>query len=105
MELDLQNSELEEVAAKQNYSGLIDYDVYVMSAKEKVFMFCLRLRIVCNRLYFYHHIIGALILTPLALLYPKRKTKDIIEKRKVSLICNLKICFIRFRLPLLRESR
>jgi len=37
MELDLQNSELEEVAAKQNYSGLIDYDVYVMSAKEKVF--------------------------------------------------------------------
>jgi len=80
MELDLQNSELEEVAAKQNYSGLIDYDVYVMSAKEKVFYVLL---------IFYHHIIGALILTPLALL--KRKTK--------------KICFIRFRLPLLRESR
>jgi len=76
MELDLQNSELEEVAAKQNYSGLIDYDVYVMSAKEKVFYVLLAgFGIVCNRLYFYHHIIGALILTPLALLYPKRKNE------------------------------
>jgi len=106
MELDLQNSELEEVAAKQNYSGLIDYDVYVMSAKEKVFYVLLAASVLFAIGYiFYHHIIGALILTPLALLYPKRKTKDILRRGKVSLICNLKICFIRFRLPLLRESR
>jgi len=52
MELDLQNSELEEVAAKQNYSGLIDYDVYVMSAKEKVFYVLLAASYCCNRLYF-----------------------------------------------------
>jgi len=86
MELDLQNSELEEVAAKQNYSGLIDYDVYVMSAKEKVFYVLLAASVLFAIGYiFYHHIIGALILTPLALLYPKRKTKDIIEKRKSEL--------------------
>jgi len=56
-----------------------------MSAKEKVFMFCLRLRYCCNRLYFLPPYNRALILTPLALLYPKRKTKDIIEKRKSEL--------------------
>jgi len=70
------NSELEEVAAKQNYSGLIDYDVYVMSAKEKVFYVLLcGFGIVCNRLYFLPPYNRALILTPLALFISEEKNE------------------------------
>ncbi|HHV29392.1 type II secretion system F family protein [Acetivibrio mesophilus] len=82
MELGLQNKELEEVSIEQS-SSLIDYDVYVMSFKETVLYILLAASVLFAIGYiFYHNIILALFLTPFALLYPKRRTKDIIKKRK-----------------------
>ncbi|HOM03331.1 MAG TPA: type II secretion system F family protein [Acetivibrio sp.] len=83
MELDLKNNELKDVAAQQNYSGLVDYGVYVMSFKEKFLYFLLAaLALFAIGYIFYHSVLLALFLTPFAFLYPKRRTKDIIEKRK-----------------------
>lgn len=71
------------MVVEKNYSGLIDYDIYVMSFKEKSLYFLLAAAVLFVIGYiFYHNIILSLLLTPFALLYPKRKTKDIIEKRK-----------------------
>jgi len=55
---------------------LIDYDVYVMSAKEKVFYVLLAASVLFAIGYiFYHHIIGALILTPLAAFISEEKNE------------------------------
>ena len=75
-----------EVAAGQNQRSLVDYDVYIMSFKERVLYILAAAAVLFTiGFIFYHHIILSMLLTPFALLYPKIRTKDIIDKRKYEL--------------------
>lgn len=79
----LKNAELKEETLGQNYNNLIDYDVYVMKPGERLLYILLAAAVLfAIGCIFYHNIILSLLLTPFALLYPKRRTQQIIEKRK-----------------------
>jgi tight adherence protein B len=67
-------------------SGFVDYDTYIMSKKEKIFYFLIAaIALFALGFVFYHNSIVSLVICPLALLYPKIRTKEIIEKRKTML--------------------
>lgn len=62
---------------------LIDYDVYIMSKRERVLYTALAAAVIFVVGYiFYRSIILSLLICPFALMYPKLRTKDIVGKRK-----------------------
>ncbi|MCX7921650.1 MAG: type II secretion system F family protein [Clostridia bacterium] len=67
-------------------TSLTDYNVYIMSSKEKLGYIALAAAVIFTvGFIFYHSIILSALLFPLALLYPKMRTKEIIIKRKNNL--------------------
>lgn len=77
------NDRKEEKIDEQEHQGLIEYDVYIMTTSERIFyLFVAALVLFIIGFIFYHNIILSLLITPFALLYPKMRTKEIIEKRK-----------------------
>lgn len=63
--------------------GPIDYDIYLMTIKERIFYIIIAaLAIYVVGFIFYRSHSISLLLTPLAILYPRIRTKDIIKKRK-----------------------
>ncbi len=65
---------------------LTDYDVYVMSGREKIFYILIAAVVIfIVGMIFYHMVPLALILSLVALLFPKIRTKQIIQKRKRAL--------------------
>jgi|LSQX01.1.fsa_nt_gb tight adherence protein B len=70
----------------QRQSVLIDYDVYIMSPSERLIYILIAVAVIfVMGFIFYHSIILSLLITPFALLYPKIRTKEIIEKQKYEL--------------------
>ncbi len=63
--------------------GLIDYDIYVMTRREKLLYICIAgLVIYIVGFIFYRSYLISSLVTPLALIYPRIRTKEIIKKRK-----------------------
>lgn len=61
----------------------MDYDIYKMTIKEKLFCILTAGAVIFAVAYiFYRSIFISLLFTPFAILYPKFKTKDIIKRRK-----------------------
>lgn len=68
---------------KANISQLVDYDMYRMPVEEKWVCIVSAGAVIFTAGYiFYRSILFSLILSPLAFLYPRLRTKDIILKRK-----------------------
>lgn len=68
---------------QESTTDLTDYDVYVMSGKERLLYVSLALVVIFVIAYiFYHSLILSVLLTPFSLLYPKYRTQEIISKRK-----------------------
>lgn len=73
----------ERQAAQENMNNLPDYDVYVMSFRERVIYTLLAACVIYLVAFiFYQNFIISLIVSFSALLYPKIRTREIIEKRK-----------------------
>jgi tight adherence protein B len=67
-------------------SSLVDYDIYKMEAKEKLIcILTASIVIFIGGYIFYRSALLSLLLTPLALFYPRIRTKEIIRKRKIEL--------------------
>lgn len=78
-----------EMVARED--GLTDYDVYIMSKKEKWFnIFIAAIALFAVGYIFYHNLILSAILSLLALKFPKIRTKQIITKRKKQLTVQFK---------------
>jgi tight adherence protein B len=72
-------------------TGLIDYDVYIMTPKEKSFYIFLAASFFIFVAYvFYRSIILSVLVTPLAVFYPRVRTQEIIKKRKNELCLQFK---------------
>lgn len=72
-------------------TGLIDYDVYVMSAQERLLYIVLAAAAIFGvGMIFYHNFILAGVLSLLALRFPKIRTGQIIRKRKRDLTLQFK---------------
>ncbi|MCT4563484.1 MAG: type II secretion system F family protein [Maledivibacter sp.] len=70
---------------------LIDYDIYIMAKKEKaLYILIASLVIYIVAFIFYRSYIISTLVMPLAFLYPKLKTKEIIKKRKNELSMQFK---------------
>ncbi len=63
--------------------GPIDYDIYIMTIKERIFYIVIAATVIyiVGFIFYRSYLISAL-LTPLAILYPKLRTREIIIKRK-----------------------
>lgn len=86
MENTIRNTAVGKKASVYTGSGLVDYDIYLMAKKEKVFYLMIAaVALFTLGFIFYHHIIISFMLCPFALLYPKIRTKEIIAKRKTML--------------------
>jgi len=71
--------------------GLTDYDIYIMTKKEKGFYRILAMAAFFAVGYiFYHHVILSALLMLLGIGFPKIRTKQIIEKRKKNLTIQFK---------------
>lgn len=78
-----------EMVARED--GLTDYDVYIMTKKEKIgYMLAAAVVLFAVGYIFYHNIILSAILALLALKFPKIRTGQIIEKRKKQLTVQFK---------------
>ena len=78
----VKNREPQEVVP-ENISNLPDYNVYVMSLKERIMYILLAAFVIyIVSFIFYRSFIISLAVSFLGLLYPKIRTKEIIEKRK-----------------------
>lgn len=67
-------------------AGLVDYNLYKMSAREKLICIFTAFAVIFVSAYvFYRSIVLSLLFTPFSLLYPRFKTKEIIKKRKIEL--------------------
>lgn len=81
----------ESVLPSSSNNALIDYNVYVMSKKEWFFNFCLAAVFLFFVAYvFYQNIFLSALVIPLALFYPRFKTKEIIAARKRELSLQFK---------------
>lgn len=73
-------------AIEHKDSGFIDYNTYIMTQKEKtLYIIIAAIAIFIVGYVFYQSLVFSALLTPVALFYPKIKTKDIIKKRKEEL--------------------
>lgn len=67
----------------ERVKSVIDYDVYVMPFRDKViYIAAASVCIFFVTFIFYHNMIISLILCPLAFLYPRFKTSEIVSRRK-----------------------
>jgi len=67
-------------------NGAIDYDIYIMSSKEKIFYFLIAaIALFVLGFVFYQSVIISLLICPFGLFYPKMRTREIITKRKSKL--------------------
>lgn len=74
---------LEMYQLEQQNSGIIDYDVYIMSKKEKIVsIIAAAVVIFAVGMIFYHNVILSLLLSLFSFKYPKIRVKSIIKKRK-----------------------
>ena len=81
--------EKEEMVERED--GLIDYDVYVMSKKEKIVNIILAAIVLFIVGYtFYHNVILSALLMILAIKWPPIRTRQIIERRKNQLTLQFK---------------
>lgn len=72
-----------EMEKKRKEDFPIDYNFYQMSIKENIFYISIAVIVIFIVGYiFYRSYLLSLIITPLAILYPKFKVKDLIKKRK-----------------------
>jgi tight adherence protein B len=75
-----------EYSSESNESNLIDYDVYVMSKRERIFYILAAACVIfVVGMIFYQNPILSLILAVASLYFPKIRTKQIISKRKRAL--------------------
>lgn len=80
----IQAKSRKEIVIKTN--SPVDYDLYEMAFREKLICIITASIVIFAAGYiFYRSIVLSLIITPLALLYPKFRTKEIITKRKAEL--------------------
>lgn len=80
------NSDMNHGVGQVSNSGVIDYDVYIMSLKEKIiYVLIAAAALFILGFIFYQNVIISLFVCPFALLYPKMRTKEIIDKRKLKL--------------------
>lgn len=87
-EYEEQDEEYQEVAYAD---GLIDYDVYIMSTKERIFYIILAAAVIFTvGMIFYHRPILAGILALASLFFPRIRTKQLIAKRKRELSIQFK---------------
>lgn len=85
------NSEKEIEEIEEDYNGATNYNTYHMSKKEwLMYVILAAIGIFAIGYVFYRSLIISLILTPLALKYPKIRTKEIIKKRKTQLTLQFK---------------
>ena len=71
--------------------GLIDYDIYIMTPKEKfIYTSAAAIAIFLIGYVFYRSVVLSMLIVPVALLYPKIKTQNIISKRKYELSLQFK---------------
>jgi tight adherence protein B len=69
--------------AENGNTGETDYDIYVLTKKELFIYLLIAISTLFTIAYvFYHNITLSILVTPFALLYPKVKIRDIIEKRR-----------------------
>lgn len=74
------------IEEEQSLRKLVDYNVYIMSKKERLLYALLAAVAIFTVGYiFYRSIILSALLCPLAILYPKYRTKELIAKRKSDL--------------------
>lgn len=86
-----EEEETEEFDEDEHVSNLKDYDVYVMSTREKImYVILAAIVIFVVGMIFYQKVILALILSLGALLFPKIRTKQIIRKQKSDLSMQFK---------------
>lgn len=86
-----EDGETDEFDEDEQVSNLKDYDVYIMSIKEKIMYILLAAAaIFVVGMIFYQKVILALILSLGSLLYPKIRTKQIIRKQKRELSTQFK---------------
>lgn len=77
---------LEAYYLEQQESGIIDYDIYIMSKKEKLTNILLAAVLIFTvGMIFYHNIILSLLLSLFSLKFPAIRVKSIINKRKAEL--------------------
>lgn len=76
-------AKLNEKDGKDENTKPLDYDVYLMSVKEKLgYILIAAVIFFVVGFIFYHHIILSLLLTPFALFYPNMRRKEIIDRRR-----------------------
>lgn len=86
-----EEEETEEFDEDEHVSNLKDYDVYVMSTREKImYVILAAIVIFVVGMIFYQKVILALILSLGAFLFPKIRTKQIIRKQKSDLSMQFK---------------
>ncbi|MCD7905117.1 MAG: type II secretion system F family protein [Clostridiales bacterium] len=74
---------MEAYRKEQQEAGIIDYDIYIMSKREKVLTIIIAYAVIfAVGMVFYHNIILSLILGLFAFKYPALRVKSIIKKRK-----------------------
>lgn len=84
-------SKKEENTQELNVNGLVNYNTYIMSKKEKLQWSLIGMAIVFVAGYiFYQHIIWSLVFSLIGLKFAEIKRKDIIEKRKQKLLMQFK---------------
>ncbi|NMB33881.1 MAG: pilus assembly protein TadB [Clostridium sp.] len=67
----------------EQQSVLVDYDIYIMKPAERILYILMAAAFIfAVGFIFYHSIILSFLLTPLAFLYPRMRTRQIIAKRK-----------------------
>lgn len=90
-ELDEEEYEEETDGETECDSGLVDYDIYVMGAREKLIYILLAFAaIFAVGMIFYHNTIIAGVFSLVSVIFPKIRTKQIIKKRKQELTVQFK---------------
>lgn len=77
---------LEAYYMEQQKAGIIDYDIYIMSEREKVLTIAIAaVAVFAVGMIFYQNVILALVLSLISLKFPALRVKSIIKKRKADL--------------------
>lgn len=76
----------EETKMQEREDGLVDYDVYIMTKKEKTMYIILAAAVIfAVMMIFYENVVISLLMALFAFKFPKIRTKQIIAKRKSNL--------------------
>lgn len=87
----VKSSETKTKSITSRKDALIDYDVYTMTVKERIYYTVLAAAVIFALAYlFYRSIAISILLSPLSLIYPGIKTREIIKQRKNELTLQFK---------------